>query len=62
MIWSLSFLDKRQARIIRDETSEPVCGYLDWLTAHAITEAHNRDIDRLGRAPQAVDPEQVGEF
>jgi hypothetical protein len=51
MIWELQFQSKQMARIVLREGYKPglvaVCGYLDWLTAQTIVEAHNRDIERL---------------
>lgn len=43
MTWSLHFLDRRTARIL-DGNGQPISGYMDWMAAQAIVDAHNRAI------------------
>jgi enhancing lycopene biosynthesis protein 2 len=47
MTWVLRFLDRRQAQILRFADNHPITGYIDWLTAQAVVDAHNKEIEAL---------------
>jgi hypothetical protein len=51
VIWSLHYLDKRQARIV-DASGKAISGTMDWMEALALVEAHNSEIKRFQRETQ----------
>jgi predicted regulator of Ras-like GTPase activity (Roadblock/LC7/MglB family) len=52
MIWNLHFLDRKQARVVRQD-GLPISDYMDWTAAQKLVEAHNTDIRRLVRGRKA---------